>query len=675
MTLITHHDSPQTARTDSPANSSIAWLRELARLKPAPWTWGQTLRGAFSVGLVLTFGSLTNSLTESIFLAIGIICACAGEPVGSYKAKARRIVVTLLIASIGAFAGHLDAFPWVVVVGAMTALGFLATIVSSYGAVYSIGTMQAMVIAAVSIGLPEVRPDWHLSAMFLTGGALYLTALGVEAALLRRYPERHAVSDLMTALAGLAATRAAKAHLGITLETTEIATARAQVTERMSALYAFMLDIRSHFVGRSYQANALAFILQRADAVFAIIMSETDAAVLDAAAKRLTDGAAAELKGAAAPAASGAANVGNLLQAVENLIAASTGSVDATVQPSAPPVKGHRDASGWFSITFGRLTPGRDTVVSAARTGLCMGLAYAIHWVYPLDHWYWVPLTVTLVMKPDLGPIFVRAVLRSIGTILGAGIGAVGLLILPKGPALLIAIILLTGLLPWAQRRSYAVLALVVTPLILILEDVVIAGSNTVYFGWERIVATIAGSAIVLVFGYFVWPREQASQLNGTFQAARLATADYLKSTLSADTNAVSTQRRLAYAQLSDMRRRLQMSLAEPPPACYEAAAWFPLVASAERVCDMVTTFSASTEPVTTADAQAISQLATRVAGTPSAASPGNAAPTAGSSPDVKPTPDQDVATLIDGIGNELAYITRLQKTESVPIIPGPALH
>jgi uncharacterized membrane protein YccC len=54
----------------------------------------------------------------------------------------------------------------------------------------------------------------------------------------------------------------------------------------------------------------------------------------------------------------------------------------------------------------------------------CMGVAGVVSEVLPLQRSYWVPLTVAIVLKPDYGSVFARAVQRGIGTMVGAVVGS-----------------------------------------------------------------------------------------------------------------------------------------------------------------------------------------------------------------------------------------------------------
>ncbi len=77
-----------------------------------------------------------------------------------------------------------------------------------------------------------------------------------------------------------------------------------------------------------------------------------------------------------------------------------------------------------------RLT-GKSALIFAARLMACVGVAGVITEVLPLSRSYWVVLTVVIVLKPDFGSVFVRALQRGIGTVLGAVLGAVILVVVP----------------------------------------------------------------------------------------------------------------------------------------------------------------------------------------------------------------------------------------------------
>ena len=91
--------------------------------------------------------------------------------------------------------------------------------------------------------------------------------------------------------------------------------------------------------------------------------------------------------------------------------------------------------------------------------------------VLPLQRSYWVTLTVAIVLKPDLGSVFARAVQRGLGTIVGVLLGAAILAVVPYGWLLLVPAAVLAALLPYGRIRNYGLMLTFLTPLIVLLLD------------------------------------------------------------------------------------------------------------------------------------------------------------------------------------------------------------
>ena len=100
--------------------------------------------------------------------------------------------------------------------------------------------------------------------------------------------------------------------------------------------------------------------------------------------------------------------------------------------------------------------------------------------VLPLQRSYWVPLTVAIILKPDYGSVFARALQRGIGTVVGAVAGAV-LLVLVHGEWLLLPFAVLAALLPYGRSRNYGLLATFLTPLVVVLIDLLTVRRSTAY--------------------------------------------------------------------------------------------------------------------------------------------------------------------------------------------------
>ena len=100
-----------------------------------------------------------------------------------------------------------------------------------------------------------------------------------------------------------------------------------------------------------------------------------------------------------------------------------------------------------------------------------LGLAAVASEVFPLQRSYWVVLTVAIVVKPDNGSVFARALQRGIGTIVGVVLGAVILAAVPYGPWLLFPMAVLAAGLPYGRLRTFGLMATFMTPLIVLLID------------------------------------------------------------------------------------------------------------------------------------------------------------------------------------------------------------
>ena len=217
----------------------------------------------------------------------------------------------------------------------------------------------------------------------------------------------------------------------------------------------------------------------------------------------------------------------------------------------------------------------------------------------PLARSYWVPLTVAIVLKPDYGSVFARAVQRGIGTVVGAVAGAV-LLVLFHGTWLLIPFGVLAALLPYGRDRNYGLLATFLTPLVVVLVDLLRP------VGWrlagDRLIDTLIGCAIVLIVGFAPWPMSWYAHLPGKFGQAALDVCEYMREALGVSsaaspaepwpTAALSRQRRTTYRALGDMRAEFQRTMSEPPSISRSAAAWWPATVGLEQVLDAVTAVS-----------------------------------------------------------------------------------
>ena len=154
------------------------------------------------------------------------------------------------------------------------------------------------------------------------------------------------------------------------------------------------------------------------------------------------------------------------------------------------------------------------------------------------------------------------------------------------GPLLLIPLAVFAGLLPYGRNRNWGLFSTFLTPLVVILIDLL---QPT---GWplalDRLIDTALGCAVVLLVGYAPWPSSWHAHLPEQLAVALDSVTRYTQQALPGHPGR-SPLRRQSYRALSDLRTEFQRTMAEPPSVSRRAARLWPSVAALERVTDAVT--------------------------------------------------------------------------------------
>lgn len=135
------------------------------------------------------------------------------------------------------------------------------------------------------------------------------------------------------------------------------------------------------------------------------------------------------------------------------------------------------------------------------RITVSLAIAAFIASVWPGRHAQWIMVTVVLVTQRKLESTAVRTTQRILGTILGVIVASLLLVWnLPLCAPILVG--LLGGVRPLLRARSYLLYSLVMTPLVLLLLD--FGQTTDIGLLWERTLATLIGSGLVLATGMIV---------------------------------------------------------------------------------------------------------------------------------------------------------------------------
>jgi len=444
--------------------------------------------------------------------------------------------------------------------------------------------------------LGALRPVWHTVAGFVVGAAWALILILPGWLLSPHGQEQRDVAAVYSALA--AELRSAPDGFAVR---------RQAVTGALSTAYDTLLRGRSTAAGRSREAMRLIALLNAshlmAEAAMALGVAGTPPpAEVAAAVEELADSIRSGTPPPVIPPAwddsPGAVALHDAMAGVARVL--SSGWVPS--RPDRPRLRGR----AWFGRLYSRLAGVLDRVVEAfgggtltrlftVRLMICIGVAGVVTEVLPLQRSYWVPLTVALVLKPDYGSVFARALQRGIGTIVGAVAGAV-LLALVHGTWLLIPFAVLASLLPYGRKRNYGLMTTFLTPLVVVLIDLLSPA------GWrlaeDRLIDSLIGCAIALIIGFAPWPMTWYAHLPREFAAAALDVARYMEEALGAPAVGAGVgskggrvpvrarTRWAAYRALADVRTEFQRTMAEPPAISRRATAFYPALVGLERVMD-----------------------------------------------------------------------------------------
>ena len=606
----------------------------------------------------MSFAAGRGSL--GVLPATGGLLGTLADAGGPYLSRVKRVCSAAVFGgaaglAIGAVThGH----GWLAVV-ALVAVAGVSGLLSARGDIGSVTGLQLLVYTSLGAGpIGALRPVWHTAAGFLIGvvWALILILPGWLHAPYGR--EQRDVAAVYDALAGLLRSVGGD----------EFTVRRQALTGALNTAYDELLTARSTATGLNRRRARLLGVLNAshlmAEAAVAVGLAGTRPPPL------VTD------------------VVSRLADAIR------TGSPPPMIPPAwsdSPAMLTLRDAMAEAARALSRdwyrawplarrtLTSGQVNWMFTLRLMACMGAAGLVSEVLPLQRSYWVPLTVAIVFKPDYGSVFARALQRGIGTVVGAVAGAV-LLVLVHGTWLLIPFGVLAALLPFGRSRNYGLLATFLTPLVVVLIDLLNPG------GWrlaeDRLIDTLIGCAIVLLIGFAPWPMSWYSHLPRQYARAALDVCRYLEEALDPDAgvlgadaprgtgprgagpSARSRMRRSTYRALADLRAEFQRTMSEPPSISRRATAWWPAVVALEQVMDAGTATALAVSRGAQVSPSGVRQLSDALRAVSEAAATGSALAETPELPDdetLRPVTDAVRALLgVLGTGERLTLLGRV---------------
>jgi uncharacterized membrane protein YccC len=573
------------------------WLTEAVRPRPAPVPWGAMVRAALAICVPLSAGIVVGRHEPWLVLAIGGLVGTVIDTGGPYVVRVKRAVIAGVFGgAAGLVIGMLIHHRGWVAVASLVVVAGVSALISRLGSTASVTGLLLLVFAALGLGsFGELRPWWSIALGFVAGVAWALLLLVPGWLLSPRSAEQGAVADVYHALAD----DLRAIGTGRTAET------RRAVTAALNTAYDTLLTARATAGGRSRRMTDLMAVLSASSRVSEAVIT------LRREGTRPPPLVAGTLDRLADPIAAGGPHLGGPpldVPLIPPPWSSSPGSLElrnalaplartiawtpATLPGPAPRTPLRERARAVLGTLLDQLRGGRLAWTFTIRLMVCVGLAAVASEVLPLQRSYWVVLTVAVVVKPDNGSVFARALQRGIGTIVGVVLGAVILAAIPYGPWLLFPMAVLAAGQPYGRLRNFGLGATFMTPLIVLLIDLLAPA------GWrlpeERLVDTLLGCAIVLLVGYATWPSSWHSHLPRQFAATLRDTCRFMEAALTPDPDRAARGRgwqlrRKAYRALGDLHGEYQRAMSEPAAVSRRASAWWPAIVALDEVADAAT--------------------------------------------------------------------------------------
>jgi len=573
------------------------WLVRNLQPQQAPLNRPAIARAAVAMALPLAIGLATGHTAYGALASMGALSGVIGDTADAYRMRILNIAIPQFFGAVGVTLGAAVYGHGWYAVATLTGIALVSGMISTIGAVASVSGLL-LLNSVIGAGLP-LPGAWWLAPVLMSGGGLLVLLLALLAWPLRSgIPERSAVAKTYRTVADLLATCGDD-------PTAAYDAARQAVTQSLNQSYDLVLARRARHHGRSpeltrllAQLNAITPVVEAAPAVHQSgqPLPPQIRETVRHLAQAVETGYTGPI-GLALP-----APTGETTRAIDHALRHAAEVVTA---PDVDP-RGIDDRLGRpAALRIRAARAARNVLLSSGswryglRLAVCIGLAQILVSTVPVARSYWVALTITFVLKPDFGSVFSRALLRALGTVAGLVIAAAVLSAVPRGWWDVLVLLLLAPLIPALTPRGYGYQTMAITPVILLLSDVLNHQGTALLL--PRLVDSLIGCGIALVAGYLLWPESWHTRVGDRLAEAVADTATYVESafgkseagTVTAgaevDPAARARMRRRLYRDLSVIRTEFQRALTEPPPTGRLAAGWLPLVVAVERIVDATT--------------------------------------------------------------------------------------
>ena len=606
--------------------------------KLAPWV---ALRNSIGLALPLVAGIATGQVAGGLAMATGALNVSYSDSSDPYLQRARKMLAASVFVALAVFAGAVTGrhnIASVLIAGFWAfAAGMMVALSQNAADVGTISLVTLLVYAAV----PQTFERAVYGGLLAFAGGLLQTLLSIGFWPLRRYiHQRLALSDLYLGLARAAITPAAA---------TQPPPASAQAIQAQNALAVLDND-------HSVESERYRLLLSQAERMRLSLMTlgrmrarmereqpgapeaatlteflEVCSRILRSTGESLRAGGPAgmspedlrelqnlseqlrEEHGAGPQSLASRRDARSQMDALAGQLRTAV-ELAATSTPAGRKAFERREArrpwtmrlSGALATLVANLSLNSTACRHAIRLSVCVALGDAVARGFGLQRSYWLPMTISIVLKPDFTATFSRGILRLGGTFAGLVLSTALFHVLPAGLHAEVALIVaLMFVLRWVGSANYGIFVTTVTALVVLL--IAMTGVSPKDVMAARALNTVAGGVIALL-AYWLWPTWErtrvsealAAMLDGYRHYFRALRESYTKpgSLSAADLDRARLTGRLAR---SNLQASIDRSIGEPGTSTAAANLFSGMLASSHRLAHALMALEAglaSTQPV-----------------------------------------------------------------------------
>jgi ABC-type amino acid transport substrate-binding protein len=220
----------------------------------------------------------------------------------------------------------------------------------------------------------------------------------------------------------------------------------------------------------------------------------------------------------------------------------------------------------------------------ALRFGIVAAIAVVIFWFFPPPFGYWIPLTVTVVLKPYAGATLARTVQRVIGTSGGILVGSALMPFLAGPQAELAAVGILFFWMMVVLPFNYSLAIFFLSAGLIPFEHFLMPGLEK-DVALLRLAGTGIGAILAIVGGHLLWPSFERKTLPVLLRASITSMALYVDRVLSkADAASFEAAHRQAGLDTTNLQAAIQRSATEIGGDAEMMAAFILAAASLQRL-------------------------------------------------------------------------------------------